>query len=162
MRTADELISRIRMLLMPTEPESASDLPVPEEPRPDPEAVKAEQDARIAELLRLVRTPPARVSVIPSKRMVTGSQTIGTAEEGAQIVGFQPDRMRITLHNREAAQGDAVYVAVAGWDATASSGFQLAPAATITIETQAAIFARTVSGVAVLDWIIEFGETGEE
>lgn len=159
---ADELISRIRSLLVPVEPEAASDLPVPEEPRPDPEAVKAEQDARIAELLRLVRTPPSRVTVIPSKRMVTGSQTIGTAEEGAQIVGFQPDRMRITLHNRDSAGGDAIYIAVAGWDATTSGGFQLAAAATITIETQAPIFARTASNVAILDWIIEFGETGEE
>jgi hypothetical protein len=90
-----------------------------------------------------------RMTEIASTAIVTGQVSIGTT--GAQIVGARDTRRRIVLVNDGSA--DAF---VGGAGVTTATGVRLAPGASMTLQTTAAVHAVTASGTTPVHYWEEY------
>ena len=157
---------------------SGSDEVEPEQGRAEVSATEAARAELVADLTRLVLDTQPRVTVQPSKRLSSGTIRISSAP--IQIVGFQPDRMRITILNlgRTGEQGWVAFpcvVAESRQAAASGQGFYLWEAAShdqgaerLVLETQAEIWVclRDLPGDTILaatdyqyaNYLIEYGD----
>lgn len=183
-----DLLAELRRFLDPDAPKVAAEgLPrgdVPDDPTEKPGAIEEGRADVLAELFRYVRGLPARVTAVPSTRLIIGRMEIPyTRLEPIQIIGFQPDRMRIHLQcvphstgvqataplrvsdTREGLEAGQYWMLYPLLISDGGVGFVSAPNR-LTLETQAPIWVRGVPngepGDTAVEWIIEYGETGEE
>lgn len=120
-------------------------------------AVQADLSNFIAgEIGRLLLATPPRVTVVPSRRISTGQTNVRTDDQSPQLIGFQPDRIRIHVHNPDGS--NSVWIGPDHDTANASSGFEIEPGTTAVFETQAALFARSVGGEISVQYLIEYGD----
>jgi len=124
---------------------------------PSPEQEEAVADLLAIELARLVLDAPMRVTAVPSRRLINGHHFAKAGVDNSQVVGFQPDRMRITILNFD--DTNEVWIGGTPELTTSTSGLRIAAGSSFTLETQAAIYARASSGeTATLAYLIEFGD----
>lgn len=86
-----------------------------------------------------------------TKAFVTGQNTLSTSAE--LLAGTRSGRRRITIRNHDGAI--VVYVGTSS-SVTASDGFALGAGATISIESDAAVYMIAASGTPVVSFIEEF------
>ncbi len=109
--------------------------------------------ALIAEFSKLVLDSTQRTTEAPADHISTLTYAL-TADNVAQIIGAQPDRLRITLQNNDDA--DAVYISNRRDMATTTGGYRLAAGATVTLQYRGEIFAQA-GGAAIVSMLVEYG-----
>lgn len=105
---------------------------------------------------RLIENLPSRVEVAPSEEITT-LQTFLSSGVARQLVGRQPDRLRLQITYRSDAQTPpAVYIGAQG--VTTGMGREIAVNETIQLDTRAPVYAISDGAGARLDVVIEIGE----
>lgn len=104
---------------------------------------------------RLIEKLPNRIEVAPSDEIVVRQVNL---QQGVttQLVGRQPDRLRLRITHRSANQTPGL-VYLGGQGVTAGLGIQLDPDETIEIATRAEVYAIATSTGSRLDVLAEIG-----
>lgn len=152
---ANDLVARLKAWLA-ARPGDGEAITTGEETPMDDDALVAALAGFIQHEVDRITAVPPRVTSVPSKRIVAGHHNANTGEANSQVIGFQPDRMTVTLRNDD--DTNAVYIGGTAQQAASTSGYELAAGESITLETQAAIYVRSATGRIIVHFLIEFGD----
>lgn len=107
----------------------------------------------------LLVSRPNRVVVAPSDSISSGGGELAT-DRARQIIGFQADRLRLTIRNHDAA--NPIFVSGRADLSSTSFGFQIPAGEEKTIETRGEVWGIAETATVAYSFLVEFRSQGED